>query len=144
MRIRPFTDRDITRMVELANEYAFFDGPTTEADFAAAQSYPSGLLVAEEGNEIVGFAYGHFKNVPAAILANWGVTTVAYVELLVVNPSQRGKGIGRKLLERLLNELKKGGADLVLLDCPVEAREAKNLYEKCDFEVRAYHMKKRM
>jgi ribosomal protein S18 acetylase RimI-like enzyme len=63
---------------------------------------------------------------------------------LVVDPSYRDRGIGRNLLDRLLEAFKEEVVDLVLLDCPAESKEAKHLYEEIGFEVRAYAMKKRL
>jgi hypothetical protein len=45
-------------------------------------------------------------------------------------------------LSKLLEEFKRAGADLVTLHCPTEAAEAKKLYDKLGFEVRAYYMRK--
>lgn len=90
----------------------------------------------------MGVAYGYFKEVPVEVLKNWGVSKVATIELLVVDPRLRKSGIGRELLENLIQVFKQAGADLIMLTCPVSAREAKHLYEKLGFEVKAYHMRR--
>ncbi|MFW9847000.1 MAG: GNAT family N-acetyltransferase, partial [Candidatus Thorarchaeota archaeon] len=53
----------------------------------------------------------------------------------------RRKGIGRALIQKVIDEFQKAGADRILLTCPAEAAEAMNLYDSFGFEVRAYHMK---
>ena len=95
-----------------------------------------------EGIDFLGVAYGYFKEVPVEVLKNWGVSKVATIELLVVDPRLRKSGIGRELLENLIQVFKQAGADLIMLTCPVSAREAKHLYEKLGFEVKAYHMRR--
>jgi ribosomal protein S18 acetylase RimI-like enzyme len=93
---------------------------------------------------VVGFAYGYFKDVPAEVLARWGASKVGEIALLAVDAGYRNKGIGTALLRKLLEEFKKAGADLILLNCPAEAIEAKKLYDKLGFKVRSYQMKKRL
>jgi len=144
LRIRPFSSHDLESVVRLANAQALFDGPITEADLAVAHNYPDGLRVAEDEGEIVGFVFGYLKEMPAAVLATWGARGVGYVELLVVAPGYRRKGVGQALLDSLMKEFKQSGLDMVLLHCPAEAKAAKNLYEKNGFGVAAYHMRKRM
>jgi ribosomal protein S18 acetylase RimI-like enzyme len=63
---------------------------------------------------------------------------------MAVAPSHRHRGTGRSLLSNLLSEFKKAGADLVFLDCPAEAVEARRMYEKIGFDARFYGMKKRL
>jgi len=144
LRLRVFKTEDTSRVLQLANAYAAFDGTTSEADLVITKFFPNGFWVAEEDDKVVGFAYGYFKDVPGEVLALWGVSKVGEIALMAVDTSYRNKGIGTALLHKLLEEFKKAGADLVTLHCPAEAVEAKKLYDKLGFEVRAYHMKKRL
>lgn len=63
--------------------------------------------------------------------------------LMAVEPRHRGTGVGSSLPEKLSVEFKKAGADIILLDCPSEAVEAQELYERMGFQVRARRMWKR-
>jgi ribosomal protein S18 acetylase RimI-like enzyme len=144
MRIRTYEREDLQSVLRMANEYAFFDGPTSEEDLRITKDFPQGFIVAEERGEIVGFTYGYFRDVPNAVLENWGVTKVATIELLVVKPKYRNRGIGTELMESLMLILKGAGADLIGLHCPIQATEAKRLYERLGFEVSAHHMRRRL
>ncbi len=143
--IRSFRLDDTASVLELANTYAAFDGTTSEADLAVTAQFPGGFLVAEdEEGEIVGFVYGYFKDVPEDVLERWKVGKVAQVELIAVHPGHRGKGVGRKLLSKLLERFREAGADMVLVNCPTSAVEAKGLYEEMGFDVRSCQMSLRL
>lgn len=144
LRIRVLETRDISAVLQLANTYAAFDAPMSEADLATGQSYPDGSIVAEDDGRVVGFVLGYLREIPAAVLDHWKASIVGHVELLVVDPRSRNRGIGAALLKELLRAFKQAGADLVTLHCPAEAREAKRLYDKHSFGVRAYEMSKRL
>ena len=144
MNIRFSIPQDIKEIVNLANRHASFDSDVTEADFQAAGLFPKGLLVAEESNQVIGFVFAYLQEIPSPVLNRWDVSKVAQIELMVVDPTYRGRSIGKDLLDRLLEILREEGVDLVLLHCPAEAVEAKHLYDKLGFEVRAYAMKKRL
>jgi len=142
--IRPFRKEDTKSVLELANSYAAFDGTTSEADLAVTGYFPNGFCVAESEGKVVGFAYGCFRDVPGEVLERWKATKVGQVELFVVHPDYRNRGIGKSLLAKLLEEFKGAGADMVLLNCPAVAVEARGLYDDMGFEVRSYQMKKRL
>ena len=144
MQIRQFEEDDTEIIIQLANNYAFFDGPISEKDLDITKPFPEGFLVAEEGSRIVGFVYGYFRDVPPEVLTNWGVAKVATIELLVVEQHYRTHGIGTELLKRLIRVLRDAGAELIGLHCPAEAVEAKRLYEKLGFVTSAYHMRKKL
>ena len=144
MDIRFFKSHDIKQVVNLANRYASFDSDVTEADFQTARVFPRGFLVAVHNELVIGFVYAYLKEIPSAILNRWDVSKVAQIELMAVDPLYRRQGIGKSLFERLFEILQEEGVDLVLLHCPAEAIEAKHLYDKLGFEIRAYAMKKRL
>lgn len=142
LEIRIFRSEDMTNVLQLANMYAAFDGTTSEADLVVSRFFPNGFWVAEEDGEVVGFAFGYFKDVPGEVLTRWGAFKIGEIMLVAVDANHRNKGIGTALLRRVLEELKKAGADRVILHCPAEAIEAKRLYDKLGFNTRAYHMAK--
>jgi GNAT superfamily N-acetyltransferase len=144
MRIRLFRKGDTDSVLELANKYAAFDGTTSEADLAVTAHFRRGFWVAEDEGEVVGFAYGYFREVPGEILERWRSSKVGQVELMTVHPEYRSSGVGRSLLSRLLKEFKTAGADMAILNCPASAPEARALYEDMGFDVKSYQMKKRL
>jgi ribosomal protein S18 acetylase RimI-like enzyme len=144
LQIRQFEERDAAKVIQLANDHAFFDGPIHESDLEITRAFPEGFLVAEEDNKVVAFVYGYFKEVPVEVLANWKVSKVAYIDLLVVHPEYRNQGVGGALIEQVLAIFKQAGADLMGLHCPVQAIEAKQLYERFGFEISAFHMRKKL
>ena len=133
---------DLVDILQLANKHASFDGTTSESDLAITRYFPKGSWVIEEDDRIVGFGYGYFKDIPTEVLTRWGVAKVAEVALIVVDPLFRGRGLGSMLLQKLMEEFRMAGADMVTLHCPAEAKHAKSIYDKAGFKVRAYHMKK--
>ena len=98
----------------------------------------------EDRSHIVGFVFGHPKDVPDAVLERWEATSHGYIELLVVNPDYRNRGVGTSLVKELFHAFERAGIDFVTLHCPAEAREAKCLYDHIGFDVRAYEMGKRL
>jgi phosphinothricin acetyltransferase len=58
------------------------------------------------------------------------------IDDVVVDAAHRGKGIGRKLMERLLNEAKNMDLDEILLFTGHHRKPAKALYESLGFELR--------
>ena len=139
--IRKFTTSDMKDVLHLARKYATFDGETSESDFAIGAQFPEGFLIAEENSELIGFVFAHFKDIPSSVLSNWGVSSVGEISSIAVDEKHRKKGVGTALVKRVLKELKSYGADMILLNCPAEAIDARRLYNRIGFEDRAYHMK---
>lgn len=82
---------------------------------------PDGCFVAKHRGEAVGY-------VAASISAEAG-----HIISIAVKPESRGKGIGEKLLERLLEELKGKRVSTAFLEVRVSNKAAINLYRKLGF-----------
>lgn len=63
---------------------------------------------------------------------------------MAVHPSSRRRGIGTKLVEKILEQFKNTNIKVAYLFCPASASEAKKLYEKLGFNVNAYHMRRKL
>ncbi|MFW9908845.1 MAG: GNAT family N-acetyltransferase [Candidatus Thorarchaeota archaeon] len=135
---------DIEAVLVLANTHGVFDSPLSEADLQITRAFPDGFIIAEHQGTLAGVAIGYIKDVPSVVLANWNASMVGQVELLVVNPHFRRHGIGRMLMEHLLNTFSINGVDMVTLYCPAEAIDAKSIYDRIGFTTRAYAMWKRL
>ena len=68
LKIRIFIYEDMKAVLQLANKYAAFNGTTSKADLAMSRFFPNGFWVAEEDGEVVGFAFGYFKDIPGEVL----------------------------------------------------------------------------
>jgi ribosomal protein S18 acetylase RimI-like enzyme len=143
LKLRAFETRDSTAVIELANKYALFGAPISEADLAIARSFPNGFIVAEDSGRIVGFVLGYIRDIPVHVLEHWGASNVGHVELLAVDPSHRNQGLATALLNELLRVFKLAGVDFVTLHCPAKAKEARHIYARLGFRVRAFEMSKR-
>ncbi|MDG6956806.1 MAG: GNAT family N-acetyltransferase [Nitrososphaerota archaeon] len=144
VKIRPFAEGDMKSVLRLAQRYGSFDNGVTESAFTLRSTFPQGFLVAEKGAALVGFVYSHLRDVPKETLDRWKAGSVGYIAELAVSPSYRRIGIGGWLMQDVLSAMKESGVELVLLDCPAEAKEATALYRKLGFSVRAQSMWKRL
>lgn len=77
------------------------------------------FLVCEENNKILGF-----------IIAFKLTKSNAYLDLLTISESSRGKGIGTKLILALKQELKKQGIKDYFLVAPYFNKKTLNFYRK--------------
>lgn len=88
---------------------------------AILEENPDGCFIAKHRGRVVGY-------VAASISAK-----VAHVISVAVKPENRGRGIGEKLLGRLLEELKYKGITMIFLEVRVSNKAAINLYRKLGF-----------
>ena len=133
--IREATPRDARAIVEIYNEYiergveTFETEPLSEEEMRArvvaiAADYP--YLVYEEGGEVIGYCYAHAWKERAAY--RYTLETTVYLA-----PRHRGRGIGRALMERLIEACRDEGyhALVACITVPNEASIA--LHERLGF-----------
>jgi ribosomal protein S18 acetylase RimI-like enzyme len=87
------------------------------------------VLVAERGGEVVGYTYAGLEGTDYMALR--GPAGALYD--IVVEPSQRGQGIGRELLEATLSALQARGAPRVVLSTAERNAPAQHLFESAGF-----------
>jgi ribosomal-protein-alanine N-acetyltransferase len=124
--VRPARPEDIPIVHRM--EQACFSDPWEEASIAAALSLPHmRAWVAEQGEgagrELIGYVIGLFLG---------GESEVAD---LAVEPSARGRGVGKLLLDQLLSESQSEGAQKVFLEVRASNMAAQALYGSRGFEV---------
>jgi ribosomal protein S18 acetylase RimI-like enzyme len=124
VKLRTFETADTDKVLQLVNAYAFSDGPMHESDLAMAGLFPEGFIVAEVEGHIVGFVMGYFRDFPAEVPENWGVSSVGHIEILAVDSHYRTRGVGTALIQESLRVFKQAGADMVTLHCPADAQQA--------------------
>jgi len=87
------------------------------------------VLVAEEGGEVIGYAYAGLEGMDYMSLR--GPAGALYD--IVVDPSHRRHGIGRQLLEATLAELRARGAPRVVLSTAEQNVTAQQLFAHAGF-----------
>lgn len=95
--------------------------------------------ILEDGNQvIVAVCKEEEKVIGIALMATYKVISGhrGTVEDVVVDKSQRGKGIGRQLMEKLLDEAKEQGLDEILLFSGHHRKPAIELYKSLGFTLR--------
>jgi GNAT superfamily N-acetyltransferase len=131
VRVRELRPDDRARWDELWAGYLRFyeeELPTHITDLLwkrlmdpAEQPY---AFVALDGEEIVGFVHYHFH------LSTWSVKGYCYLEDLFVDPTIRGKGAGRALIEAVYRAADARGADRVYWLTQESNTPARVLYDK--------------
>lgn len=94
---------------------------------AIAESPSVELWLARDGLQIVGMAE------LAIVLKPEGI--IAQVEDVVVDESQRGKGVGKMLSEKLIERARAHGASSITLSSRNDRTAANALYKKIGFEL---------
>lgn len=129
--LRGFTDADADAFLAV-NAAAFVHHPEqghfSAADLAARQAEdwwePEGLILAVEGDEVLGFHWTKRHD-----------ATTGEVYVLGVDPRASGKGLGKVLLQAGLSRLADGGATRVILYVEADNEPALALYRRAGFEV---------
>ena len=86
------------------------------------------VLVAEEGGAVVGFVNANFR--PQL----HHLAPVGTIDELVVAEDRRGRRIGERLVEAVLEEGRRRKADVVEVVANVRRRRAHAFYVRCGFE----------
>jgi len=119
LRMRPMEDGDMVAV--LAVERAGYPHPWTEGNFRDCLSAGYCCWVLEQEGEIIGH----------------GVRSVAVGEAHVLNvcvrPDRQGRGLGRRILDRLLRLAREHAADTAFLEVRASNTVAQRLYESAGF-----------
>ena len=86
------------------------------------------VLVAEEDEEVVGFVNAHFR--PQL----HHLAPVGTIDELVVDRDRRRRRIGERLVEEVLEEGRRRGADVVEVTTHNRRERARAFYRRCGFE----------
>ena len=86
------------------------------------------VLVAEEDGEVVGFVNANFR--PQL----HHLAPVGTIDELVVDADRRGRRIGERLVEAVLEEARRRGAGVVEVTTHNRRERARAFYRRCGFE----------
>ncbi|WP_339103880.1 GNAT family N-acetyltransferase [Haloterrigena salinisoli] len=101
----------------------------TMRDTLAAHQVNDGLLVARDGETVVGFASFSLERGSLELDATRGLLSNIYVA-----PGSRGQGLGTALLEAAEDELEAQGAEVVVLEVMARNEAARRFYERKGYE----------
>jgi GNAT superfamily N-acetyltransferase len=137
LEIRHAQDDELDIVASLAvDAYAqYAEGMSPDAWSQFAQNianvrgrlHDADVLVAVRGSHIVG---------TVTLYTDWrGAQTDSYgIRLLAVPPPERGKGVGRALMEHCIAEARARGKSRVVLTTTIEMESARDLYERLGFQ----------
>ena len=86
------------------------------------------VLVAEEDSRVVGYVNANFR--PQL----HHLAPVGTLDELVVDEASRSRGIGERLVEAVLDEARRRGADVVEVTTHERRERARRFYARCGFE----------
>ena len=129
IRIRTMSLLDVERVVQI--DRLSFSLPWSERTYRLELTENSAayLFVAELEYQL--------KQPIVGYVGFWFLVDEAHISTLAVHPEYRERGIGRRLLEEVLIEALRLGADLVTLEVRESNEGPIDLYEKFGFRVKA-------
>lgn len=120
--IREAQTSDIKEVVEI--EEVSFENPWSKPSFfRMIVDEATRFWVAELDGRVVGY------------IVYWIVEDEAHIANIAVHPEMRGRGIGKKLLEKVLVDSEEKNVSCINLEVNEKNEVAKNLYFKYGFEV---------
>ncbi|MDB2370251.1 MAG: ribosomal protein S18-alanine N-acetyltransferase [Gammaproteobacteria bacterium] len=117
--IRPASLDDISAILEIENKTNQM--PWTEAQFISSMEVGHYSVVLQEENNILGFAI-YSPIIPESHLLN-----------IAIHPNHQGRGLGDKLLQKIIFQNKTMGVKVISLEVRVSNLPAIALYEKRGF-----------
>lgn len=127
-RVRPMTMQDL-QPVQAIDRLSFsLPWPESAFSYELTQSDHSRNFVVEE----------YLEDVPpqvVAIAVVWVIVDEAHIATIAVHPGWRGRGLGKRLLEHILSEMKRNGMQTALLEVRAGNQVALQMYRRFGFEV---------
>jgi GNAT superfamily N-acetyltransferase len=109
-------------VAETLGEFGFTEDPDIDADLADPLAHYDAVWVVEDGDRVVG-----------SVAIRAACDGEAELKRMYLVPDRRGRGLGRRLLERALEWARDGGLATVTLDTTEEMAAARSLYESVGF-----------
>jgi ribosomal-protein-alanine N-acetyltransferase len=99
------------------------------------RKYPEGFIVAENESRIIGYTIGRPSKQSLRDARGQAKNGEAKIISLAVEPSWRGKGIGTKLTNFLINHLKKRGVKEIFLHVRTQNKTGVSFYQNLGFKI---------
>jgi len=96
--------------------------------------FPNTFIVAELGGEVVSYIMCRIEY-GLSVMRRFGLARKGHIISIATLQEHRGKGIGSALIQRAMEEMRKGGGKEVFLEVRVTNEEAVALYKKLAFHV---------
>ena len=143
MKLRKAKEKDLQNFIELRTEYLKridkqnktseeVDINKIKKEFQIFLKKDKLFFVAEEKKKIIGYIAGNIFINP------WNKG--GYIDDLYVSNNFRKKGIGKNLIKKFLEELKKRKIKTCQLGVSKTNKKAQNLYKKLGFDIVHYEM----
>ena len=130
LRIRPISQNDKTRWLELFKQYIeFYKSQLSNEQYELTwqrinSEYNMHGLLAEKDGQIIGLAHYIFRP------DTWEVADFCYLEDLYVDPKARGVGIGRALIKSVEQIAIEKGSKRLYWTTAEDNEVARKLYDK--------------
>ncbi|WP_455593544.1 N-acetyltransferase family protein [Bacteroides sp.] len=134
--IRPVELSDAKAIADIYNEYVinsvatFETEPVSENEMRKRVSEISShfpYLVYEQGGMVAGYCYAHAWKEKSAY--KYTLETTVYL-----SPQFQGKGIGKQLMEKLIDECRKGGYRVLIACITVDNEASNSMHLKLGFK----------
>jgi len=122
IKIRNFSLSDLDQILEIEKKVFPKDAYSKSFFEWLYWKYPDGFLVVKNDEKILGYIIGHPEDGSALLIS------------MAIDPNFRRKGIGRKLLNTLLDHFQKKKIKEIILHVRTKNKPAINFYEKMGFK----------
>jgi len=96
--------------------------------------FPNTFIVAELGGEVVSYIMCRIEY-GLSVMRRFGLARKGHIISIATLQEHRGKGVGTTLIQRAMEEMRKGGCKEVFLEVRVTNEDAVRLYGKLNFQV---------
>ena len=96
--------------------------------------FPNTFIVAELGGQVVSYVMCRVEY-GLSVMKRFGLARKGHIISVATLEPHRGKGVGTTLIQRAMEEMRKGGCKEVFLEVRVTNDEAVRLYRKLNFQV---------
>jgi L-amino acid N-acyltransferase YncA len=137
---RPLNVADFEQMRKILlrdgpNEWNYITNESIDLQFQLIRDGKA-LAVLAEDNEITGFAILIFKEACSSKLGQYSdLSTMAYINDVVVNMNYSGKGIGSTLLQKAIELAHKGQCEKVYIERHEENLASAGMMRKASFQI---------